>query len=1632
MILMYHKVYLESPTIWWVTVDNFVRQMEELRRFKVVALREYDPFNPEHVAITFDGVYENVYLFAFPVLKKFGYPFELFVVGEAIGKGNEFDSSEPYARFASIDQLKEMSRHGGNLQWHSLTHRDLTLLDVDEIKREMHVPEHLRSIDSDGFNWFAYPHGKHNDLVLSIARSTFAGALSCTEGNNVDRYQLNRITVTNDASFKKTTVSLIIPNYNYGHFLSEAIESALNQTVQPDEILFIDDCSTDNSLEIASRYKGRIEIVRNEKNLGIVDNFRKAVSLTKGDYIVFLGADNRLRSDYVEKCKRALDLNPKAAIAYTNVIIFGPRASVLAQDVGAKKIPYTKDCFLWEFIPFNEEAKKILKERNFIHGSSMYRRVAYDQAGGYIKTSLPEDHNLFYRMIEKGWEAVLVPEPLLEYRQHSAEQANTQLNLRNEYFYYRLLLKERERQIAELLRKIEELSSGKARINHYLYLIDKTCEQIGIKEDEQVMSEIFKLFPEQAIFLCRAGEHFVRKGKMLLAKKLFEQGLIYDSSYPELWSNLSYVLFNTGEYKEAFRTAKIAVSLNRDNEIYRENLALIERTIRAIEGAEEILASIVIPVYNESDVTKKCLRSILENTGNIKYEVIIVDNGSKENIEQIIDEFKDNKIRYIRSDENLGFVDGCNLGAEHARGQYIVLLNNDTEVQEGWLENLIRTFEKYPDCGACGAKLVYPDGKLQEAGGIIFSDGNGWNYGRGMGPDDPEFNFVREVDYCSGACLMVRKDLWDVIGGFDRRYSPAYYEDTDLCFEVRKRGYKVYYQPKSVVIHHEGKTAGIHLCEGFKKYQVINREKFVSKWDNELKAQFPYSPENVSKACERDIKGRILIIDHFLPFFDRASGSLRLFNIVKILKTLKYHITFLALNNNLEAIYRPVLEDLGVKTYTLSDLVTEKEDRVRKWLKTSEFDWVIIEFWQNGKIWIPLLRNVTPSTKIIVDSVDVHFVREIREAEVLNNRELLDRALRNKEEEIATYRLADRIWVVTDRDKEAIEEHVSGVPVDIVPNIHERIHVNKTFEETSDLLFVGNFNHPPNRDAVFFFCRDILPLIKKELKDVKFYIAGNNPEDDIKALASEDVIVTGYVEDLSPYLLRSRVSVAPLRYGAGMKGKIGEALSWGLPVVTTSVGAEGMGLRDGTHVLIADNPGDFAEKVVRLYKDKELWEELSKNGKNFIEEHYSPQSVTRGLKEIFLRTKEKGNNDTQKKYSFSARMEIIRFPEPDLRNTLTSIVIPVKNNWDYTKICLDSIARYTDSPYEIVIVDNGSEEPLYQYVKRWKERNREIMLRYLRFNENRGFAGGCNAGAFVSSGDYLVFLNNDTLVTPSWLKGLLKPLILDNTIGITGPVSNYAAGRQEIKDCPVAFKGPFNVDFGRLSAYGLSISRKYQNTYIFPEALIGFCLAIKKGLFDEIGGFDERFYPGNFEDIDLSIRVHAARLKPVICMGVFVYHFGNKTFGSKGTYYKDVYENNLRRFMDKWRVPFLMDEESMYNYILFNSLPLDRETMSVRKDMASHLVSLFNRRTIKETIAFYRNKGLHKKMSLIIAGCGQDIETQVQLLKSSHTDRELDNITLFPGGVEELFEELDKGLLFLSWRDQIPLDVVESLPLLVV
>lgn len=497
MILMYHKVFPESPTKWWVTANEFYRQMVEISTKEIVYLDDYEVGNENQVVITFDGVYQNILDYALPILEHFNYPFELFLTSDYIGKNNEFDSVEPSAEFTSKEDLAELVNKKGRLQWHTKSHINLgNVDDFDIIHKELDIPREILKLDKNGFKWFAYPHGEFNDLVLQEVKKKFVGAVSCNQGNDSNKYCLNRLTVTNDTKLNKSTVACIIASYNYGNYLIESIESVLRQTILPDQILISDDHSDDETELIArsyvEKYQGLIFYNRNDKNLGIVDHFNKAITLTDTNYVFFLGADNRLQSNYIEETKKILDANRKVGIAYTDFALFGSRAKITYQNFPVDWQGEILENIYYKinFPVFSEEQKKNLKNKNFIHGSSMFRRKAFNDVGGYIKSDKPEDHNLFKRIIEKNWLAAKPGNTFLEYRQHSLSQANNLVSIQNKMNFYKREMDTYSRKYKEIINKKSSFERSKLyRLSYFVYRGSNF-----LKHNYKNPKKIFRLF----------------------------------------------------------------------------------------------------------------------------------------------------------------------------------------------------------------------------------------------------------------------------------------------------------------------------------------------------------------------------------------------------------------------------------------------------------------------------------------------------------------------------------------------------------------------------------------------------------------------------------------------------------------------------------------------------------------------------------------------------------------------------------------------------------------------------------------------------------------------------------------------------------------------------------------------------------------------------------------------------------------------------------------------------------------------------------------------------------------------------------------------------------------------------------
>ena len=624
--------------------------------------------------------------------------------------------------------------------------------------------------------------------------------------------------------------------------------------------------------------------------------------------------------------------------------------------------------------------------------------------------------------------------------------------------------------------------------------------------------------------------------------------------------------------------------------------------------------SIIIPVYNEFEYTYNCLKSILKNSGDVPYEIIVADDCSSD-LTVRVEEIAVN-VKSVTTEKNVKFLLNCNHAAKYAKGDYILFLNNDTQVQANWLEPMVSLMERDKEAGLVGAKLVYPDGLLQEAGGIVWKDASAWNYGNRKSPEDPEFNYVKEADYISGACIMVRRTLWEEIGGFDERFAPAYYEDTDLAFEIRKRGCKVMYQPLSVVVHFEGVSNGTDVKSGLKQYQIVNHQKFYEKWKTVLEADHEINGENVFTAKDRSRhKKQILVVDHYVPHHDQDAGGKCTYMYLKLFVKFGLKVTFIGDNFFKHEPYTTELNQLGIEVLYGNYYYNHWEN----WLKENGhyFDYVYLQRPHISIKYIDLVRQYS-NARILYFAHDLHHIREYREYEMTKDPEILASSQNWKKIEYDLFAKADVGHVVGSFEQEIMQKAFPDKPIRNIPlYIYEELpeDINKDFRTRKDLLYVGGFGHPPNIDAVLWFAQEVFPVIVKKYPDIIWHVVGGKVPKEVSALASENIIIEGFVSDadLEKLYRTCRMAVVPLRFGAGVKGKVVEAAYFQIPLVTTSIGAEGVSQEEHS-MLVENDAGKMAGMICELYEDYERLQEISDNGKAFISRYFTLSEAERVIR----------------------------------------------------------------------------------------------------------------------------------------------------------------------------------------------------------------------------------------------------------------------------------------------------------------------------------------------------------------------------------------------------------------------------------
>lgn len=645
-----------------------------------------------------------------------------------------------------------------------------------------------------------------------------------------------------------------------------------------------------------------------------------------------------------------------------------------------------------------------------------------------------------------------------------------------------------------------------------------------------------------------------------------------------------------------------------------EVIAQLNTAIEALEAGHDALTlkpisfpkvenpdvSVIIPAHNKVKVTYAALCALLLAWNQVSFEVIVIDDASTDettSLEELVE-----GITVLRNETPQRFIKACNAGVAAARGTYVVLLNNDTEPTVGWLDALIDAFKRFDRVGLVGSRLLYPDGRQQEAGGIVWGNGDPWNYGRLENPWEPRFSYARQADYLSGAALMTTRAIWDQVGGLSSYLEPMYFEDTDLAFKVREAGFTTWYIPSSVVYHYEGLTSGTDTGSGFKRYQEVNRPKFKRRWAQAFTGSpKPGTAPDLEK--DRGILGRILFIDYTTPTPDRDAGSFAALQEIRLVQSLGYKVTFLPENLAWMGTYTEDLQKMGVEMIA-APFVRSLDEFLDA--RAGEFDAFYITRYHVMQNLAPRIRSRVPDARILMNNADLHYLRLLRRGIADKDPAQIAAAREVRDQEVAAMRNATLVLSYNTTEHAVIDAISEGsVKVMTCPWVLDLPDTVAPLDGRAGLSFLGSFQHHPNVEGLDWFLREVMGPLATARSNLRLSIYGSRMPEKFRLQASDTILPVGYVEDAAEAYSKHLVFVAPLLSGAGIKGKVLNALAHGTPCVLSPVAAEGTGLRDGEECLIAERPQDWADAIARITDDAALWQRIADNARAYAARTYS-------------------------------------------------------------------------------------------------------------------------------------------------------------------------------------------------------------------------------------------------------------------------------------------------------------------------------------------------------------------------------------------------------------------------------------------
>lgn len=617
--------------------------------------------------------------------------------------------------------------------------------------------------------------------------------------------------------------------------------------------------------------------------------------------------------------------------------------------------------------------------------------------------------------------------------------------------------------------------------------------------------------------------------------------------------------------------------------------------------------ALIISVHNKWAYTQRCLDSIVRTNMLSKVDIYIIDDCSTDQTsKQLL------KIPYLKkvltNKTNLGYLKSVNLCYEYISMQdekydFIGLINNDVEFLANSLDFVLNQFDKNPSFGCISPKVIYPDGKIQEFGALLWDDGSASQLFHNLKFEEDTFlmtNHLMECSYVSAACTFIRTKTLNLLGQdlFDENFCPAYYEDVDLCLRIRQSGFKVGVFGGSYVIHHEGISHGTNLLLGIKAYQSINQGKLVKKWGNKL-SKFSLSKNIPLKLVEDNTfllnsnKKIILVIDDKLPNPMSGGGEARMLTILNQLKLRDFCIVFMPVGQHAISEDKNFYSNFGTRVERISKLDSAINE-INYYAENGFETYCLISRPDTQlRLGNYIKYKLSNNTKFIFDCVDLFHTfpdeKDPKFVEFLHS--------------ISSY---NYIWTVNEKEKIKIQKilPISENKIEVCPMLLD-LNPNPIFEETQDLLLIGSLGHPPNQKMVLNVIHEVLPKFIDLKEKIYLKIVGVGWESWLKKeypnLDLSNIIFKEYVPDISTEIRSSRIMIAPLTEGSGIKIKVLDSIRNGIPVIGSKIAWEGICESEEIKQIAVDDLNQYTKEINELYWNKDVWEEAQLKQSNYCD-----------------------------------------------------------------------------------------------------------------------------------------------------------------------------------------------------------------------------------------------------------------------------------------------------------------------------------------------------------------------------------------------------------------------------------------------